>query len=434
MAAQKTPPLEAPENSKLIFARHKTKSLMSDGIMFLGGALVALLLIWSLWSFTTPPSSNPIISTTNPEPQTRPDPTTFYDDPDLSYWIGRPVRNWDEKRRQWMARNPSFSGSGDRVLMVTGSQPVPCKSPTGDHLLLRLFKNKVDYCRVHGYDIFYNNVLLHPKMFGYWAKYAAIRAAMVAHPEAEWIWWVDSDAAITDMDFTLPLERYKAYNLVIHGWANLIYEKRSWTGLNAGVFLIRNCQWSMDLMERWVGFGPQSPEYEKWGRVQREKFPDKLYPESDDQTGLAYLLVEEREKWGEKIHLEDEYYFEGYWVEIVGMLENLTHKYDDIRRRERRLRRREAEKGGEGYRVRREEYFKKTDTNTDTGRLWKRPFITHFTGCEPCSGEHNEIYSWEECFDGMVKALNFADNQVLWNFGYFRPHLSNSSLVEPLPF
>lgn len=54
---------------------------------------------------------------------------------------------------------------------------------------------------------------------------------MVAHPEAEWIWWVDSDAVFTDMDFKLPLDKYKNHNFVIYGWPKLIYEKKSWTGM-----------------------------------------------------------------------------------------------------------------------------------------------------------------------------------------------------------
>lgn len=434
MVIPHTPPSEPRQMSKLfVFWRLKTAStsLISDAVMFLGGALVAFLLLWSLWSFTNPsssPSSNPIAShnPTKPDTPIRTDPSTFYDDPDLSYSVETEVRNWDEKRRQWLARNPSFSGPTDRVLMVSGSQPGPCKNHNGDYFLLRMFKNKVDYCRIHGYDIFYNNVLLHPKMFGYWAKYAAIRAAMVAHPEAEWIWWVDSDAAITDMDFKLPLDKYRDHNLVVHGWPHLVYEKRSWTGLNAGVLLIRNCQWSMDLLARWVKFGPQGPDYEKWGEVLRSMFKDKLYPESDDQTALAYLLVEEKDKWGDKIYMESEYYLEGYWVDIVGTLGDVAEEYRVAERRELRLRRRHAEKGGEWYGGQWEEYMKGVEG-------WKRrPFITHFTGCEPCSGKHNENYRAEDCWNGMIRALNFADDQVLRNFGYFRPDLSNSSLVQPL--
>ncbi|KAI8027456.1 putative glycosyltransferase 7, partial [Camellia lanceoleosa] len=77
----------------------------------------------------------------------------------------------------------------------------PCKNSIGDHLLLRLFKNKVDYCRIHGYDVFYNNALLHLNMPVYWAKIPIVRATMVVHPEAKWIFWVDSDAVLTDIGF-----------------------------------------------------------------------------------------------------------------------------------------------------------------------------------------------------------------------------------------
>ncbi|KAJ4965200.1 hypothetical protein NE237_017049 [Protea cynaroides] len=65
--------------------------------------------------------------------------------------------------------------------------------PADDHLLLRFFRNKVDYCRIHGHDIFYNNALLHPKMRSFWARIPVVRAAMLAHPQAEWIWRMDSN-------------------------------------------------------------------------------------------------------------------------------------------------------------------------------------------------------------------------------------------------
>nr|GEZ71644.1 galactosyl transferase [Tanacetum cinerariifolium] len=83
----------------------------------------------------------------------------------------------------------------------------PCKSPTGDHYLLRTYRNKVDYCRIHGYDIFYNNVLLDPMMTGGWGKLPAVRAAMLAHPQAEWIWWLDEDTVITDMEYKISFHK-----------------------------------------------------------------------------------------------------------------------------------------------------------------------------------------------------------------------------------
>ncbi|KAG6383044.1 hypothetical protein SASPL_157220 [Salvia splendens] len=309
--------------------------------------------------------------------------------------------------------------------MVTGSQSEPCKNPGGDHLLLKLFKNKVDYCRRHGIDIFYNNALLHPQMFSFWAKTAAVLAAMLAHPEAEWIWWVDSDAAFTDMDFLPPLPRYKDFNMVVHGWPLLLQQRHTWTGINAGVFLIRNCQWGLDLLHVWASMGPQSPDYDKWGKILSSVFKDKIFPESDDQSGLIYLYLKEKEKWGNKIFVEGEYYFEGYWLEIVGNFDNITARYDKIERNVGALRRRHAEKVSEGYARVWEEQLKGS---------WRRPFVTHFTGCQPCSGAHNQMYSGESCFDAITRALTFADNQVLRNYGFVHPDLEDPSTVKPLPF
>ncbi|KAH7847092.1 hypothetical protein Vadar_021759 [Vaccinium darrowii] len=253
--------------------------------VFIGGAGVALLMLCIFSPFPSFPTSldvSPMTLLLQRDGVTAPDcaavddqdinlgddpvDRTFYDDLGLSYSIGHPVKNWDEKRREWLKHHPSFiGGTEDRVFVLSGSQLKPCKNPIGDHLLMRLFKNKVDYCRIHGYDIFYNNALLHPNMTGCWAKLPVIRATMVAHPEAEWIFWIDSDAIFTDMDFKPPMEKYKDHNLVVDGWPNLIYEKKSWVGLNAGVFF--NTELSMvDGFFGDVGRdGPTDPKLRKMG-------------------------------------------------------------------------------------------------------------------------------------------------------------------------
>ncbi|XP_075475584.1 glycosyltransferase 6-like [Primulina tabacum] len=435
-------------------ARSRAVSFLSDTFLMVGASMVAFLTIWALWSLFSPnakqtPAFSAELDASHTStaassvscvdyvsgPNFRHDPPdqNFYDDPTIRYTIDSPpVKNWDEKRIEWLKQHPTFAaGVQNRILMVTGSQATPCKNPIGDYLLLKLFKNKVDYCRRHGIDIFYNNVLFQPKMFSFWAKTPTIKAVMLAHPEAEWIWWVDSDAAITDMDFKLPLERYKDHNFVLHGWLNLIYETKSWTSINAGVFLIRNCQWSMDFMDVWASMGPQSPEYDKWGETLSTLFKDKIFRESDDQSGLVYLLLKEKEKWGGKIYVEDEYYFEGYWMETLGTFENITEKYIQIEKESPLLRRRHAEKVSEVYATVWEEYLK----GTGYGRgSWRRPFITHFTGCQPCSGNHNQMYSGQTCVDAMQKALLFADNQVLRNYGFVHLDLLDPSAVNPLPF
>ncbi|XP_058186380.1 putative glycosyltransferase 7 [Rhododendron vialii] len=419
--------------------------------IFIGGAGVALLMLWTFSPFPSLPTTLSVrrmaISPEQDGAAAMPDCAgvddhgvnmghdpadhTFYDDPDLTYTVGSPVKNWDEKRKEWLKHHPSFAaGAENRLFMLTASQPWPCKNPIGDHLNLRLFKNKVDYCRIHGYDIFYNNALLHPKMKSYWAKIPVVRATMVAHPEAEWIFWIDSDAMITDMDFKPPFEKYKDHNLVVDGWPNLIYEKKSWVGLNAGVFFLRNCQWSMEFLEAWAEMGPQTPNYENWAKIQMETLSDKTYPVSDDQSGLIYLLLKEKEKWGDKIYIENQYTLSGYWGGIVDSFDKIIDNYARIEKKVVELRRRHAEKVSEHYAEVMAEAFRK-EGGGDRARM--RPFITHFTGCQPCSGEHPG-YSDDACWIGMEKALNFADNQVLRNYGFVRPNLQNSSSLCPLPF
>ncbi|EPS69883.1 hypothetical protein M569_04879, partial [Genlisea aurea] len=416
--------------------RSRAALYFSDGFLFITGVLASVLVVWTVWCFvsaTTVPLHFPELRDFEYADGYDLPELNFYDDPDLNYTIEAPVvEKWDEKRAAWLRQHPSFAaGARKRVLMVTGSQATPCKNPVGDHLLLKLFKNKVDYCRRHGIDIFYNDVLLQPRMFSFWAKTPAVKAAMLAHPEAEWIWWLDSDAVITDMDFSLPLDRYESHNLVAHGWPSLVFDKKSWTSINAGVLLIRNCQWAMDFIDAWAAMGPQSPEYDKWGEIQRSIFADKAFPESDDQAGLIYLLLKENKKWGPKIYVESEYYFEGYWLEIVGELDRIAAEYLKIQRAVPALRRRHAEKLSKSYAAAWEKHLK--DKGYGRGSL-RRPFVTHFTGCQPCSGEHNPMYPEKSCADGLQKALTFADDQVLRNYGYLHRDPLDPSTVVPLPF
>ncbi|GMH24580.1 hypothetical protein Nepgr_026423 [Nepenthes gracilis] len=433
--------------------RTKTSSSLADAFRAIVGGLLTLITLWSLWaSLKSSPNPKPKTTAqsmpTTPRaavddsvnslncagaaqgPNLRCDPLnpTFYDDPTFSYSIEKRMENWDEKRRQWLRYHPSFAvGLEERIIVVTGSQPSACPHPNGDHFMLRFFKNKVDYCRTHGYDIFYNNALLHPNMHGYWAKMQAVKSAMLAHPEAEWIFWVDSDAAFTDMDFKLPLKKYKDYNMVVHGWANLIYEDRSWVSVNAGVFLIRTPNGPWDFLSEWAKMGPQSPDFKEWGRIQRAALKDKEFPSSDDQSALVYLLLKEKEKWGDKVYIENEYSLHGYWIGIVGRLDNITEQYAKVETGVRRLRRRHAEKVSEHYGQLWEPYVESAGYGDDG---WRRPFITHFTGCQPCTGKHSPIYEGDSCWEGMKRALNFADNQVLRNYGFMHPDLLESSVLS----
>lgn len=240
---------------------------------------------------------------------------------------------------------------------------------------------------------------------------------------------MDADAVFTDMEFKIPLEKYKDHNLVVHGWPNMVYgdnENKSWTGLNTGSYLIRNCQWSMDLMYEWAKMGPRTPNYETWGRILKSMFKDKPFPLPDDQSSLIYILIRGGQKWRERTYLEWEYDLEAYWMAVVESFEKMTERYNGLEKGVTGLRRRRAEKVSAWYAGLREEYLKLKGGG-------RRPFVTHFTGCQPCNGEHNPNYDGDKCWREMERALNFADNQVIRNYGYIHKHVEKSS-VSQVPF
>lgn len=313
--------------------------------------------------------------------------------PNATYTLGPKISDWDEQRRIWLQQNPEFPNSvagKPRILLVTGSPPNPCDNPIGDHYLLKSIKNKIDYCRIHGIEIVYNMAHLDRELAGYWAKLPLIRRLMLSHPEVEWIWWMDSDALFTDMVFEIPLKKYDSYNLVLHGYPNLVFDEHSWIGINTGSFLFRNCQWSLDLLDDWAPMGPKGPVRDEAGRLLTANLKGRPAFEADDQSALIYLLIFKKDQWADKIFLENQYYLHGFWAGLVDRYEEMLEKYHPGFGDER----------------------------------W--PFVTHFVGCKPC-GSYGD-YPVERCLSSMERAFNFADNQVLDLYGFKHRRLSSSKI------
>ncbi|KAJ1297479.1 hypothetical protein BS78_01G379500 [Paspalum vaginatum] len=316
---------------------------------------------------------------------------------DPPYSLGRTILDYDARRFAWLAAHPEFPAGVQpagrpRVLVVTGSAPARCPDTDGDHLLLRAFKNKADYCRVHGLDVFYNTAFLDAEMSGFWAKLPLLRTLMLAHPEVELFWWVDSDAVFTDMVFELPWGRYEQHNLVLHGWAAKVFEEKSWVGINTGSFLIRNCQWSLDLLDAWAPMGSRGPVRDRYGELFAEELSGRPPFEADDQSALVYLLVTQRGRWGDKTFLESTYELNGFW-------EGIVDRYEELRRKGR--------PGGLG------------------DDRW--PFVTHFVGCKPCR-RYADSYPADRCRRAMERALNFADDQILRLYGFEHESLNTTAV------
>lgn len=317
------------------------------------------------------------------DPEDDPSDTSQFNNPNVTYSLGPKISSWDEDRKAWLLKNsefPSHVRGKPRILLVTGSPPKPCDNAIGDHYLLKSIKNKIDYCRLHGIEIVYNMAHLDKELAGYWAKLPLIRRLMLSHPEVEWIWWMDSDAMFTDMVFEIPASKYDSYNMVVHGYPDLMFEQKSWIALNTGSFLFRNCQWSLDLLDAWAPMGPKGVIREEAGKILTANLKGRPAFEADDQSALIYLLLSQKEKWMDKVFLENQYYLHGYWAGLVDRYEEMMDKYHPGLGDER----------------------------------W--PFVTHFVGCKPC-GSYGD-YPVERCLKSMERAFNFADNQVIKLYGF----------------
>ncbi|CAA7013674.1 unnamed protein product [Microthlaspi erraticum] len=300
-----------------------------------------------------------------------------------TYTLGPKITDWDSQRKVWLNQNPEFPSIVNgkaRILLLTGSPPGPCDKPIGDYYLLKSVKNKIDYCRLHGIEIVYNMAHLDEELSGYWTKLPMIRKLMLSHPEVEWIWWMDSDALFTDILFEVPLSRYEKHNLVIHGYPDLLFNEKSWVALNTGVFLLRNCQWSLDLLDAWAPMGPKGRVRDEAGKILTGYLKGRPAFEADDQSALIYILLSQKETWMEKVYVENQYYLHGFWEGLVDRYEEMVEKYHPGLGDER----------------------------------W--PFVTHFVGCKPC-GSYAD-YAVERCFKSMERAFNFADDQVLEVYGF----------------
>ncbi|CAE5957875.1 unnamed protein product [Arabidopsis arenosa] len=323
---------------------------------------------------------------------------TYLDEPpkaevssNATYTLGPRITNWDSQRKVWLNQNPEFPSIVNgkaRILLLTGSSPGPCDKPIGDYYLLKSVKNKIDYCRLHGIEIVYNMAHLDEELSGYWTKLPMIRTLILSHPEVEWIWWMDSDALFTDILFEIPLPRYENHNLVIHGYPDLLFNQKSWIALNTGIFLLRNCQWSLDLLDAWAPMGPKGTIRDEAGKILTAYLKGRPAFEADDQSALIYLLLSQKDKWIEKVYVENQYYLHGFWEGLVDRYEEMIEKYHPGLGDER----------------------------------W--PFVTHFVGCKPC-GRYAD-YAVDRCFKSMERAFNFADNQVLKLYGF-----SHRGLLSP---
>jgi len=268
------------------------------------------------------------------------------------------------------------------VLMVTANQPLPCTTRRGDWIMELALRNKLMYATLHDYKTWWSTELVSAwDLEAAWNKIPLLYILM--HPDSsvsrgvEWMLWMDDDAIFTDMNFTFPFDEYDAdgVNLVIWGDPQRVFRANDIQGLNTGVFLLRKCEWSRQLMAEVAALATPSIRRQigNKGRIA-------------EQGALTWVLYSQAAKWKDRVQLERNFTMNGNWMDYAG-------------------------KWNKGQKVLSQPVWGNDQI----------PFVVQYAGCQMCRG-HSENGSWHDsgvrrCHNAFLEAYTFGDDQVLHALG-----------------
>lgn len=167
---------------------------------------------------------------------------------------------------------------------------------------------KQSYCNRFGYDFVCFDESLDRGRPASWSKVLAIKRVLADY---DWVIWSDVDTVLWDPGIGLrQFVSTESCNLVI---------QENHQGLNSGVFLLRNCQWSHDFLDA-VYAQEQLTEHPWWEQQ-------------------AIIELREQPEWGDQYHVfgpgEPHLGFHGYFVfrEWEKLLLHFAGMRGDLRRR-----------------------------------------------------------------------------------------------------
>jgi len=265
---------------------------------------------------------------------------------------------------------------------VTANQPLPCTTKRGDWIMELALRNKLMYATTHNYKVWWSTELVSAwDLEAAWNKIPLLYVLM--HPDSpvsqgvEWMLWMDDDAIFTDMNFTMPFHEYDeaGINLVIWGDPQRVYRANDIQGLNTGVFLLRKCEWSRQLMAEVAALATPSIRRQigNKGRIA-------------EQGALTWVLHSQADRWKDRVLLERNFTLNGHWMDYVGKWNKGGRKLN------------QAVWGNDAI-----------------------PFVVQYAGCQMCRG-HSENGSWHDggvrkCHNAFIEAYTFGDDQVLNQIG-----------------
>ena len=102
------------------------------------------------------------------------------------------------------------------------------------------------YCESYGYDYINYEYLIDESIPAQWNKILIIKKIL---PHYDWIMWIDADAIIMNHNVKLESIIDNNYDLIVNKvYCSELFPKSKYN-INTGVFLIRNCDWSIDFLD-----------------------------------------------------------------------------------------------------------------------------------------------------------------------------------------
>lgn len=143
----------------------------------------------------------------------------------------------------------------------------------------QVYENRMTYAKMHGLEFMWANMTSYNLPNGeglVWNKIPVLQEAFDRFPDAEWVWWVDIDIIIMNMELNVydhilsrdGLDRHILLNKKLTGAGggetgyitpstyryediNFVIPEDSW-GMNAGNFFMRRSEWSDWLLDVWL--------------------------------------------------------------------------------------------------------------------------------------------------------------------------------------
>lgn len=118
------------------------------------------------------------------------------------------------------------------------------------HLMRKVIINREAYCRKHNYSMFVANQYLDHSKPPAWSKLSAARNYLLTNPKLDYIFYLDMDIVIMNMDIKLEQLISLGIQQSDHKKENVDFIlTEDWNGLNTGTWFVRNTQWSAWLLQ-----------------------------------------------------------------------------------------------------------------------------------------------------------------------------------------